>query len=614
MSATKEEQQQQQQQQEQGDEHESQLQLPKRPKRRGSAFFLDDETPDGLNDEKVMEYFAPTRPSVPWTRVILAGVDILRSPIYNKGLAFSEEERRVLHLRGLLPPTVVSQEQQIKRAMDNIRRCHSNLEKYEYLAGLLDRHERLFYRVLMLNLATLMPIVYTPTVGLACQQFGTIYRQAKGLYITSKDRGQVANVMRNWPSSDVRAIVVTDGERILGLGDLGASGLGIPIGKLALYTAIGGVHPRYCLPIQLDVGTDNDEIRRHPLYLGLQQKRDRSQAYDELIEEFVISAREVFGSRVLIQFEDFANRNALRLLRKYKDRCTTFNDDIQGTASVVLAGLFAALRATQTKWDEHRILMYGAGSAGLGIANLAARAMSIDLGEDEVESRKRIFLVDSRGLVTKDRPSGGVSEDKAPFACALENETDLAAIVRLTKATCIIGVTANPNSFTEDVLKAMTENSKQPLVFALSNPTSKAECTAEDAYKHTNGTCLFASGSPFDSVEFNGKLHVPGQGNNAYIFPGVGHGIICCGARRVPEEIFVHAARTLAAQVRDEDLEKGLLYPPLADIRKVSMHVAAATCEVAYDHELASRMPRPENMLEFVSSQAYRAHYPDMTG
>jgi malate dehydrogenase (oxaloacetate-decarboxylating)(NADP+) len=402
----------------------------------------------------------------------------------------------------------------------------------------------------------------------------------------------------------VRIIVVTDGERILGLGDLGALGMGIPVGKLSLYTACAGVHPSLCLPVTLDVGTDNERLLHDPLYIGLRQHRLRGEAYDALVDEFMAAAQEVFP-HVLVQFEDFANVNAFRLLNKYRERLCTFNDDIQGTGAVALAGLYSALRITGRRLPEQTVLFLGAGEAAVGIANLIVAAM-VGEGLSDEEARGRCWLVDSGGLVVQSRT--GLAGHKLPYAHAHAPLPDLLSAVEALQPTALIGVSGQPGTFTEAVLAAMARLNERPIVFALSNPTSKAECTAEQAYTGTGGRAIFASGSPFAPVTLDGKTYVPGQGNNAYIFPGVGLGAVACGARLVTDEMFFAAARALADQVSEADLERGLIYPPLTEIRRVSTAIAVAVAEVAYRRGLAAQ-PKPDDLQAFIEAQMYVPRY-----
>jgi len=531
------------------------------------------------------------------------GMALLRDPLLNKGTAFTELERDTLGLRGLLPAHVLTMEEQAERVMTNLRRLPNDLEKYVALNALHDRNEALFFRIVCDNIDEIQPLIYTPTVGLACQRFGHIFQRPRGLFIGANDRGRIRELLSNWPYA-AKLIVVTDGERILGLGDLGANGMGIPVGKLSLYAACAGIHPKLCLPVMLDVGTNNETLLNDPYYVGLRQKRLSGAAYDEFVDEFVTAARAVFPG-ILIQFEDFANHSAFHLLQKYRGKIPTFNDDIQGTASVALAGLFSALRVTGGKLSDQKILFLGAGEAATGIADLAVSAMAAE-GVTEAEARLRVWLVDSRGLVVRNR--AGLNEQKNRYAHDHAPITDFLSAVRDLKPTAIIGVAAVGGTFTPEVLQTMAQINKRPIIFALSNPTSKAECSAEEAYRHTDGRALFACGSPYDPVQLGGKTFVPRQGNNSYIFPGVGLGAIVSGTRLVTDEMFMVAARTLAQLVSEADINQGSLYPALPRIREVSASIAAAVAGVAYERGLAARQA-PANVLEYVQSQMYDARY-----
>ncbi len=533
-----------------------------------------------------------------------SGVRYLRDPQLNKGTAFTERERDELHIRGLLPPRVFSQEEQARRILANFHRKRTDLDKYIFLMGLQDRNRTLFHRTVIDNIEEMLPIIYTPTVGEACQQFAHIFRRTRGLYVTAADRGRVVEILRNWPEQDVAVIVVTDGERILGLGDLGANGMGIPIGKLSLYTACAGIHPTRCLPITLDVGTENAAIRDDLLYLGLTQPRVRGQEYDDLVEEFVMGVQEVFPD-ALIQFEDFATGNAVRLLERYRNRVRTFNDDIQGTAAVTVAGLFSAARITGQKLRDQTILFLGAGSAATGIGHLIVSAMEEE-GMSHGDALSQVWFVDSKGLVVKSR--NDLAEHKQPFAHDGECLPDLLSAVQHVRPTTLIGVSGQPSTFTEPVLRAMAETNERPIVLALSNPTSKSECTAEEAYRWSDGKVVFASGSPFPPVEVGGQMLVPGQGNNVYIFPGLGLGVVASGARFVTESMFLTAARVLAERVSEESLNRGSIYPPLTEIREVSAEIAAAVARLARDEGLATN-DVPDDALEFVKGQMYEARY-----
>ncbi len=534
------------------------------------------------------------------------GVDWLNNPVFNKGTAFTEAERNALGLRGLLPPHVQTMDQQARRVMENFRSKPNDIERYIQIVGLQDRNETLFYRVVMDNLEEMMPIIYTPTVGRACQEFGHIFRRSRGFYISSNDAGQVENILQNWPTHDVRVIVVTDGERILGLGDLGASGMGIPIGKLSLYTACAGIHPAHCLPVTIDTGTDNETLLADPLYTGLRQKRIRGEAYDAIIEEFMVAAEKLFPG-VLIQFEDFGNRNAFRLLEKYRDRACTFNDDIQGTGAVALAGILSALRITGKKLADQRVLFLGAGEAGIGIAENIVACL-VKEGLPLAEARKRCWFVDSKGLIVKARDA--LSEHKLHYAHDHAPCADLLSAVKSLKPTMLVGASGQPKTFTEEIIKVMAAANERPVIFALSNPTSKAECTAEEAYRWTDGRAVFASGSPFAPVKMNGQTHVPGQGNNAYIFPGIGLGVVCTGARRVTDAMFIKAAGTLASLIRENELAEGRVYPALNRIHEVSHAIAVAVAEEVFAEKLNTHS-RPEDLSGYIRSQMFQPEYPD---
>jgi malate dehydrogenase (oxaloacetate-decarboxylating)(NADP+) len=531
------------------------------------------------------------------------GMALLRDPLLNKGTAFTEAERDALGLRGLLPAHVLSMDEQVARVMTNLRDLPTDLEKYVALNSLLDRSEALFFRVVCDNIDEIQPLIYTPTVGLACQRFGLIFQRPRGMFISANDRGRIAELLANWPYP-AKLIVVTDGERILGLGDLGAHGMGIPVGKLSLYSACAGIRPEYCLPVMLDVGTNNEDFLNDRYYIGLRQKRLTGAAYDEFVDEFITAAHEAFPG-VLIQFEDFANHSAFRLLHKYRDELNVFNDDIQGTAAVALAGLFSALRVNGGKLADQRVLFLGAGEAATGIADLVVSAMMAE-GLSEAEALARNWLVDSRGLVVKDR--AGLTDHKLRYAHDHAPVGDFLTAIRTMKPTAIIGVAAVGGAFTPEVLQAMADINDRPIVFALSNPTSKAECTAEEAYRHSGGRALFACGSPFDPVRLDGKTFVPRQGNNSYIFPGVGLGATAIGSRLVTDEMFMAAAHTLAYLVTPDDIEQGSLYPALPRIREVSAHIAVAVAEVAYKRGLAT-VPKPNDMMGFIESQMYDPQY-----
>ena len=531
------------------------------------------------------------------------GYERLKDAELNKGTAFTEEERDRYRLCGLLPARVSTLREQEARALNNLRRKTSDIERYVFLLALQGRNERLFYRVVINHIEALLPLIYTPTVGQACQEYAHIFRQPRGFYITPGDRGRIRHILRNWPEEDVRLIVITDGERILGLGDLGANGMGISIGKLSLYTACAGIHPHQCMPVMLDVGTNNEALRNDPLYLGVNRPRLGGTAYHELVDEFVMAVQAAFP-RALIQFEDFLSPNAYALLNRYRDQVLCFNDDIQGTAAVALAGVLASGRITGTDFSDLRILFLGAGSAATGIADLIRTAL-VKAGLSEGAARERLWFVDEAGLLVRDR--AGLAPHNQPYAHAMPGASFTEAIRRF-RPHVLIGATGAPGTFNKEVVRLMAEINPRPVIFALSNPTSRAECAAEQAIGWSDGRAVFASGSPFAAVAFQGKEFRPGQGNNAYVFPGIGLGAIACGMRTISDEIFLTAAHTLAGMVSPEDLAAGAVYPPLTDIRKVSLAIAAAVAEHAWEQGLA-RDERPDDLESLLAGMMYDPVY-----
>ena len=529
---------------------------------------------------------------------------MLRDPLTNKGTAFTDEERDALGLRGLLPPHVSTMDEQLRRVMAGLARQPTPLSRYVYLADLRQRNATLYYRAIKDRPQELLPVVYTPTVGEGCLWWSKVFQRSRGLFVTTADRGRIARILENWPEREVRLIVVTDGGRILGLGDLGANGMGIPAGKLDLYVACGGVHPAQGLPITLDVGTDNTALREDDDYLGARQPRLKGAAYDELVDEFMEATQSVFPG-VLVQFEDFGNANAFRLLARYRDRACMFNDDIQGTGAMGLAGLQSALRITRTALRDQRILFFGAGEANLGIADQVVRALVAE-GLTPAQARHRIALVDSQGLVVVGRTD--LAPQKRPYAVDRAPLQGLASIIDSWPPTALIGATGRAGAFDEAVLRAMANHNERPIIFALSNPTSKSECTAEQAYGWTAGRAVFASGSLFPPVTFDARTIVSGQANNAFIFPGVGFGAIVSGSRRVTDEMFQVATRALVAEVDEEDLASGRIYPPSERIARVAEAVATSVAELAWKRELARR-PHPGDVAAFVRSQRYEPRY-----
>jgi malate dehydrogenase (oxaloacetate-decarboxylating)(NADP+) len=533
------------------------------------------------------------------------GFDVLRDPRLNKGTAFTRRERKELGLIGLLPDIVSSMEMQMERIEGHVDSLSTDLDKYIYLSDLQERNESLFYALLQKDPVKYMPIVYTPTVGLACQTFGRIYRRPKGMFISVRNRGMMAEVLRNWPEKDVRWICVTDGERILGLGDLGAQGMGIPIGKLALYTACAGVPPEVTLPIVLDVGTNNEALLEDPFYIGVRQRRLQGQEYDDFIEEFVTAVQEVFP-KCAIQWEDFANPNASPILERYRHRISSFNDDIQGTAAVGVAGVIAAARMKGERLKDQTYMFLGAGSAGIGIAELLWRLM-IDEGCTEDEARAKCWLLDSRGLIVASRPDVDGTQ-KAPYAHDHPETSTLIDAVRSVRPTVLIGTSTTAKAFTQEVIEHMASYCERPIIFPFSNPTSKSECTAEEAYTWTNGKAIFASGSPFKPVEINGRTIHPGQGNNVYIFPGVGLAAYAVDATNIPYKTFGVAARALAGMVAQEQFDKGLIYPPMSDIQKAAKVVAVACAEYLFDDGHAG-IARPDDVHALVDGVMWRPAY-----
>ena len=526
-------------------------------------------------------------------------VDLLRDKSRYRSIAFTRKERLRLGLQGLLPHAVASEPQLVDRVMTELRRQPRDIDRYMVLSSLQERNERLFYRTVVTHLEEVMPWIYTPTVGQACQEFSHIAREPKGFFITPDDRGRVAKILANWPEKDVRVIVVTDGQRILGLGDLGANGMGIPVGKLALYTACAGVPPRHCLPVLIDVGTNNQALLDDPFYIGYPRRRVSGPAYFALVDEFVRAAQKRYPD-ALIQFEDFLTPDAYALLNTYRDRVLCFNDDIQGTAAVALAGVYAATRVIERPFRDLRIMFLGAGSAATGIADLMTSAL-VNEGLGPAEARRRLWFVDVKGLVVKSRTD--LMPHNVPYAHD-HAPLDFAAAIDAVRPQVLIGATGAPGTFTQDVVERMSRLNTRPVLFALSNPTSRAECTAEQAYRWSRGRAVFVSGSPFGTVTHDGRELRPGQGNNAYVFPGIGLGAVVCRARRVPDEFFLAAARTLAGLVKPRDLERGTLYPPLRDIRRISLAIAVRVAETAYELKLARRR-RPRDLKKTIADFMY---------
>jgi len=535
----------------------------------------------------------------------LRGTSLLRDPRLNKSTAFSEAEREGLGLAGLVPEGIDSEDTQVQRVLLQLGQKPTDLEKYIFLSQLQDMDETLFYRLLMSNPAQFLPLVYTPTVGEACLQFGHIIRRPKGLYISINRRGHIRAILRNWPERDVRFIVVTSGQRILGLGDLGANGMGIPIGKLALYTACAGVPPQFTLPILMDCGTNNEALLRDPLYLGLRQTRPGISELDEFVEEF-IDAVEAEFPHCCVQFEDWAGADAVRLLARYRDRICCFNDDIQGTAAVALAGILGALRITGGKLSDRTFLLLGAGSAGIGIADLLTEAMALE-GTAPEHARERTWLFDIHGLLESTR--NDLAEFQKPYAHEHAPIQNFAAVIEALRPAAIIGVSTVAKAFDQQIIELMARINERPIIFPYSNPTSHSECSAEEAYRWSNGRAVFASGSPFPPMRWHDRTLVPGQGNNLYIFPAIGMAVYATSAKRITDEMFIAAAHAVAEQVTEAELDTGLIYPPQTAILETELHAAQRVAEVIFKRGLA-RVPEPGDIGAFIQSKLYKPEYP----
>ncbi|HEY2647792.1 MAG TPA: NAD-dependent malic enzyme [Puia sp.] len=533
-----------------------------------------------------------------------SGYSLLRDPRNNKGTAFTLDERKKYGLEGILPDAVETIETQIIRVSAQLNSLGSPIDKYIYLTSLLDTNETLFFKTIISDPAKYLPLVYTPTVGEACQRFGHIARRPRGLFISIEQKNNIKSILRNWPVKDVRFAVVTDGGRILGLGDLGICGMGIPIGKLALYTSCAGVAPEYTLPIMLDVGTNNQALLNDPLYPGIRRQRIRGPEFDEFIDEFVHAVNEVFP-KICIQWEDLPGVDAIRILNKYYDKTCTFNDDIQGTAAIATAGIITSSRFSGKPFREQKILFFGAGAAAFGIAEMLAQKFIND-GLSREEAYQRIWMFDIKGLIVKSRTDLG--EHQKAFAHASKPSNDFAKTILDIKPTAIIGVSTVGGAFNQQVIENMSMVNERPVIFPYSNPLTNSECTAEQAYTWSKGSAIFAGGSPFAPVTYNGKTYTPGQGNNVYIFPAMGLAVLATEARRVTNEMFVVAAEAVAEQVTEKDFEKGLIYPSIGNILKVSYHVAIKIADKIFESGL-SAVERPADISAFIKSKMYEPKY-----
>uniref|UniRef100_A0A1A9V0Q0 Malic enzyme n=1 Tax=Glossina austeni TaxID=7395 RepID=A0A1A9V0Q0_GLOAU len=538
----------------------------------------------------------------------ISGLMRLQNKYFNKDTAFTIEERQLLGIHGLLPPVVRSIEDQVELCFMQFLDIDEDLTRYTYMIRLGARNTRLFYKLLAMHGDKCLPYVYTPTVGLACLHAPYVFQLPVVLFITIEDKGHVYNVLKNWPQADVRAICVTDGGRALGFGDLGVHGYPIPKGKVTLYTALGGVRPHYCLPICLDVGCNNPQVREDPLYMGLKRERPSRAEYDEFVDEFMEAVVSRYGPHCLVQFEDIGNADAFRLLTKYRFKYTMFNDDIQGAGVVALAAITAAVNISKSKLEDHRILFQGAGEAALGMANLLFVALKTE-GLDDNEARSRIWLRDSKGLVVYDRPPGHLGEYKLMFARKRAAIEKLEDCVREFKPTILIGVSAQYGAFSREVLELMALYNKRPIIFAMSNPSSKAECTAEEAFTYTRGKCLFASGSPSPMLDYAGKKYHITQVNSLYGFPGIVMGATACCISRLPPAIFIVASHTISNLCTDDDYRHWRLLPPLSKLTLCAFEIACNVVEYAYKSKLARRKPHPTDIRAFVKHQMYDLNY-----
>jgi malate dehydrogenase (oxaloacetate-decarboxylating)(NADP+) len=532
------------------------------------------------------------------------GIDLLWDPALNKSTAFTEAEKQALGIIGLVPDVTESMDLQLSRVMMQLGHKPTDLDRYIYLVNLLDHNETLFYKTVMSDPARFLPIVYDPTIGEACLKFGHIYRQTRGMYLSITRRGKVKEVLRNWPQKDVRFICVTDGGRILGLGDLGANGAGIPIGKLELYTACAGVPPQFLLPMYLDAGTNNEQYLRDPLYLGMRKTRPSTDDLYSFVDEFVQAVQEVFP-KCCIHFEDWTGVDAVHLLQRYRDKYCVYNDDVQGTAGITLAGMINAAKIKGTKLKDEKYLFLGAGSAGIGLADLLCSAL-VAQGMTLKEAQSRVYMFDINGLLESARTD--LVDFQKPYAHKHAPTRDFVAAIESIKPTTIIGVSTIGGAFTQKVIEAMSRINERPVVLALSNPTEKAECTPEQAYTWSKGKAIYAAGVQFAPVHLNGQTFLPGQANNFYIFPAVGMAIFATQASRVTDAMFIEAASGLADQVRPDLLKQGLLYPLQANILETEIQTAARVAKLVFDSGLA-RVERPADMVSFIRRHVYKPEY-----
>jgi malate dehydrogenase (oxaloacetate-decarboxylating)(NADP+) len=532
------------------------------------------------------------------------GIELLRDPSLNKSTAFTEAEKQALGIVGLVPDVTETEDLQLSRVMMQLGHKNTDLDRYIYLINLLDHNETLFYRTVMSDPARFLPIVYDPTIGEACLKFGHIYRQARGMYLSITRRGKVKEILRNWPQKDVRFICITDAGRILGLGDLGANGAGIPIGKLQLYTACAGVPPQYLLPMYLDAGTNNEQYLNDPLYMGMRKTRPATADLYSFVDEFVEAVQEVFP-KCCIHFEDWTGTDAVHLLQRYRDKYCVYNDDVQGTAGITLAGMVNAAKLKGTKLKDEKYLFLGAGSAGIGLANLLCSAL-VAQGLTLKEAQSRVYMFDINGLLESTRKD--LVDFQKPYAHPHSPTRDFVAAINGIKPTAIIGVSTIGGAFTQKVVESMARINDRPVILALSNPTEHAECTAEQAYTWSKGKAIYAAGVQFEPVHYNGQTFLPGQANNFYIFPAVGMAIFATQAKRVTDEMFIEAGQAVADQVQSDLLKQGLLYPLQSNILETEIQTAARVAKLVFDSGLA-RVERPADMVAFIRAHVYKPEY-----
>jgi malate dehydrogenase (oxaloacetate-decarboxylating)(NADP+) len=533
------------------------------------------------------------------------GIELLHDPRLNKSTAFSEAEKQALGIVGLVPDIIESMDIQLNRVRMQLGAKTSDLERYIYLINLLDHNETLFYRTVMSDPAYFLPIVYDPTIGEACLKFGHIYRQTRGMYLSMTRRGKVKEVLQNWPQKDVRFICVTDGGRILGLGDLGANGAGIPIGKLQLYTACAGVPPQYLMPMYLDAGTNNEQYLHDPLYLGMRKTRPPTEELYSFVDEFMVAVQEVFP-KCCVHFEDWTGVDAIHLLERYRNKYCVYNDDVQGTAGITLTGMINAAKLKGRKLKDEKYLFLGAGSAGIGLANLLCSAL-VGQGMSLKDAQSRVYMFDIHGLLESSRTD--LVDFQKPYAHKHAPTKDFVAAIRSIKPTAIIGVSTVGGAFTKQVVEAMSEINDRPVILALSNPTEKAECTPEQAYNWSKGKAIYAAGVQFPPVHYNGQTFLPGQANNFYIFPAVGMAIFATQAKRVTDEMFIEAGQAVADQVPADLLKQGLLYPLQSNVLETEIKTAARVAKLVFDSKLA-QVDRPADMEAFIRSHVYKPEYP----